>query len=102
MSKSFYVPLSVFAALSFSVTANGSTIVQTTNDANGKSSLANWDASSGSPKGTPTSGNDYVSEKVVRTLNNQDTTFNGKSLRLGTVGGGEGTYVPYKWYGYVQ
>lgn len=95
MTKSFCVSLSAFVVLSFSVTGSGETIYQTTGDGGSKSSLANWDASSGSPKGTPTSGNDYVSEKVVRTLNNQDTTFNGKSLRLGTVGGGEGTYVPY-------
>lgn len=95
MSRSLCVSMSAFVVLSFSVTGSGETIYQTTGDGGSKSSLTNWDVSSTSPKGTPTSGNDYVSEKVVRTLNNQDTAFNGKSLRLGTVGGGEGTYVPY-------
>lgn len=95
MKQVFALASAAFVAYLLSVTANGATIYQTTGDGGSKSSLTNWDASSTSPKGTPTSGNDYVSEKVVRTLDKQDTAFNGKSLRLGTVGGGEGTYVPY-------
>lgn len=83
----------VTAALALA--ANGETIYQTVGDASGKSSLSSWDASSSSPKGTPAAGNDYVSEKVVRTLNNQNITFDGHSLRLGTVGGTLATYVPY-------
>ena len=96
MAKSFYVSLSAFAAISFSIAANGSTIVQTTNDGGGKSSLTNWDASSTSPKGTPTQGNDYVSEKTLRSPSDKSSvSFGGNSLQLGVVGGSPCVFVPY-------
>ena len=93
MSKSFYVPVSVITVLMLSVSANGSTIYQTTADGSGASSLTNWDASSGSPKGEPTSGNDYVSEKTVRTPKSGNVVFQGNSLRMGTVGGTGGSFI---------
>ena len=92
----FAVASAAFVAFSLSVTANATTVKQTTNDGGGKSSLTDWDASSGSPKGTPTSGNDYVSEMTLRAPSDKSNVdFGGNSLRFGTVGGTAGTFVPY-------
>ena len=75
----FAVASAAFVAFSLSVTASGDTIYQTTADGGSKSSLTNWDESSGSPQGEPKSGNDYVSEKTVRTPKTGDIEFKGNS-----------------------
>ena len=88
MSKSLCVSLSAFAVLAFSAAANGGeTIYQTTGDGSNASSLTSFNGVA------PTSDNDYVSEKTVRTPKTGDVEFKGNSLRIGTAGGTGGSFV---------
>ena len=88
MSKSFYVAVVAFFV---AVSVNGETIYQNGNDAGGTSSLTSFNGVA------PTSDNDYVSAKTLRTPNKdpKDVIFKGKSLQLGIAGGDACTFVPY-------
>ena len=91
MSKSLCVSLSAFTALVFVFNLQADTLYMTASDnGSGNSSFNTWDIS-GTPKGAPTSGNDYVCDAFNINAPNSGATqsFGGNSLRLGDVAQGK-------------